>query len=99
MRSNHSEQVHSTLNILLMQNITEIIKEELSADGASGARELARSLIQKAREGNAAIAKLIFDRIEEHPSNDDEVLSEEEIVERVTAMLDRARKRKSQQAN
>lgn len=78
-------------------NITAIIKEELFANGAAGARKLALSLIEKARGGNAAIAKLIFDRIDDQPSNDNEVLSEEEIVKRVTAMLDRARKRKSQQ--
>lgn len=79
-------------------NITQHLQDELSAEGAEQAKALARALIEKAKEGNASIAKLIFDRIDDRQIDNDEVLTEEEVVERVTAILDRARQRRDHKA-
>ena len=50
-----------------------LIREMLEEDGGRGARHLAKSLIEVAAKGNAAVAKVLFDRIDGPLAGDEEI--------------------------
>ncbi|MCH8980318.1 MAG: hypothetical protein IH945_13925 [Armatimonadetes bacterium] len=82
-------------------SITELVREILSKDGGRGARDLAKSLIDVAAKGNAAVAKVLFDRIDGPLARDEEIadsLSDEERIARIGRLLDRARERRDRQS-
>ena len=82
-------------------SITQLIREILNKDGGRRARELADSLIDVAGKGNAAVAKVLFDRIDGPLAGDEEIaeaLSDEERIARIGRLLDRARERRDRQS-
>ena len=82
-------------------SITQLIRDLLNKDGGRGARDLASSLIKVAANGNAAVAKVLFDRIDGPLTGDEEIadaLSDEERIARIGRLLDRARERRDRQS-
>ena len=82
-------------------SITELIREMLNEDGGRRARELADGLITVAEKGNAAVAKLLFDRIDGPLARDEDIadaLSDDERIARIGRLLDRARERRDRQS-
>jgi len=82
-------------------SITQLVREILNEDGGRRARELADGLITVAEKGNAAVAKVLFDRIDGPLSGNEEIadaLSDDERIARIGRLFDRARERRDRQS-
>ena len=79
--------------------LTLLVIEGLEANDKQEGREVAMTLIRLAREGNASMLKLLYDRVEpQDPFTDEtnEELTDEERIDRFLRLVERARARRDQ---
>lgn len=77
--------------------MTSLVIDELNANDSEEGRLVAKTLVRLAKEGNASMLKLLYDRVEpQEPFTDEELeqLTPQQRYERVLAFLERAAARR-----
>jgi hypothetical protein len=81
--------------------MTELVIDELEANDKEEGRAIAKQLIAEAKKGNASILKVLYDRIQPVTlliEEEDEPLTDEQRMDRVLRLFERAGARRTQPA-
>jgi hypothetical protein len=81
--------------------MTELVIEELEANDKEEGRAIAKQLIKLAKDGNAAMLKVLYDRVQPASiqiEEEEEPLTHEQRMDRVLRLFERAGARRTQPA-